>query len=278
MLSRLAGAVLRGFLIAWLIALPTLVLPGTPGDTALIALFLASCAGALTVSEYLSGSPSLVEFRDAPPFNRIRFFAAAATVLLLTLLVREQIIPSPLGGAVESVAQSVANLLDQPFSPVRLMGLMLPPDMPSSMTALVITASAVAYLIGWLSVAFFALSLRTMGWPTRRRDFNLWINLPTFEASSRGDLIQRLERTGHINLVLGFLLPFLFPAAVEYSGGLIDVTRLVSAHSQIWMVSAWGVIPAGLMMRGIALLRVAQMVEEQRRERAQSDTAELSAA
>ena len=73
MISRLAGAALRAFFVILLIAAPSLILPGTTTDVSQIVTLVALFGAALTFFEYSSTYPGLVEFRDAPPFNRIRF-------------------------------------------------------------------------------------------------------------------------------------------------------------------------------------------------------------
>ena len=66
---------------------------------ALVALFM----GLLTFVEYNSVYPSLVEFRDAPPFNRIRFLMLFATVFSLSAIQRGMFIPSTLTQFMDAV-------------------------------------------------------------------------------------------------------------------------------------------------------------------------------
>ncbi|MEL7343593.1 MAG: hypothetical protein AAFN59_01880, partial [Pseudomonadota bacterium] len=70
MIARLAGALLRAFLVVLMISTPSLLLPGTTTDGAQIITLVAIFAAMLTIFEYASSYPGLVEFRDAPPFNR----------------------------------------------------------------------------------------------------------------------------------------------------------------------------------------------------------------
>ena len=73
MISRLTGAVVRAFFVILLIAAPSVILPGTTADVSQIVTLVALFGAGLTFFEYSSTYPGLVEFRDAPPFNRIRF-------------------------------------------------------------------------------------------------------------------------------------------------------------------------------------------------------------
>ena len=88
MITRLPGAIVRAFLVVLLIASPALLLPGMTPDGKQIVALVAIFGAALTIFEYASAYPGLVEFRDAPPFNRIRFVSLFATVFLLTIIGR----------------------------------------------------------------------------------------------------------------------------------------------------------------------------------------------
>ncbi|MCI5038387.1 MAG: hypothetical protein MRY81_01755, partial [Donghicola eburneus] len=87
MFTRFVSALVRAIFVVLLIATPWLLLPG-PNDSAPIVLLVAIFVGWLVFSEYMTEYPSLIEFRDAPPYNRLRFGALFATVLVLTLIQR----------------------------------------------------------------------------------------------------------------------------------------------------------------------------------------------
>ena len=82
------GALVRGLVVALMVATPALILPDVPGDTTDIVALIALFAAALTTIEYASNYPSLVEFRDAPPFNRIRFLSLYLTIFLIAIVCR----------------------------------------------------------------------------------------------------------------------------------------------------------------------------------------------
>ena len=65
MISRLSGAVLRAMLVVLLVATPSLLLPGIGADGQQIVALVAIFGAALTIFEYASAYPGLVEFRDA---------------------------------------------------------------------------------------------------------------------------------------------------------------------------------------------------------------------
>ena len=169
MISRIAGAALRAFLVVVLIASPSLVLPGTTSDAAQIVTLVAIFGAGLTFFEYVSAYPGLVEFRDAPPFNRIRFGSLLLTVILLALIARGQIAPTPTAIFVEELGATIGRVIDFPYSPVRLVVLMLPPEASVKHVEWVRNSAGVAYLISLLTLGFFLVVQPADIRPHRRR-------------------------------------------------------------------------------------------------------------
>jgi hypothetical protein len=262
--SRLPGAALRAVLVIFMIATPSLMLTGTATDTAQIVALVCIVAGVFVFVEYNSISPSLIEFRDAPPFNRVRYFGLAATVLALTVIAKGVTEPTTMTVLFNIVGGSLAEAMDFPYSPVRLVLLLLPADASADIFDSVRIAAGLSYLVSLMSLAFFVLALRLNNWPNQRGGFNVWTNLPTFDPTAGGDVVTRLERDGQLNLILGFLLPFLIPAFVKLASDIFNPIQLQDSHTLIWTMTAWAFIPASLIMRGIAILRVGQMIALQR--------------
>ena len=70
--SQLTSAFVRAALMALLVAMPSLMLPDVSADTAQIVVLVAIIAFLMVFVEYYSEYPSIVEFRFAPPFNRLK--------------------------------------------------------------------------------------------------------------------------------------------------------------------------------------------------------------
>jgi len=265
-IARLPSAIARAMFVVLLIATPSLFLPGTSVDGKQIVALVAIFGAALTLFEYAAAYPGLVEFRDAPPFNRIRFVSLFATVFLLTIISRGQIEPTTMTQFVQAVGALIGFAIDFPYSPVRLVVQMLPEDTSAAQVSLVRTAAGMSYLISLLTLAFFLIVLRLTKWPSGNGTFNVWVNLPTFDPTAGDDVVHRLGRDASFNIVLGFLLPFLTPAAVKAAGSLFGALSLDNPQTLIWTVSAWAFLPASLFMRGIAMGRVAEMIAAKRRD------------
>ena len=266
MLNRILGALARAALVVVMIATPAIMLNTVSSDSEQVVALIALFAAALTFFEYVSAYPGLIEFRDAPPFNRVRFASLFFTVLLLTIICRGIAHPTIISNFVTAVGALIGYALDFPYSPVRLVVLSLPPDTPLHQVNLVRVAAGMSYLISLVSLCVFFVALRVGHWPSKNGSFNVWINLPTFDPTAAGDVVSRLRRDARVNIVIGFLLPFLMPAVIQSASNLFGGVHTENHHSLIWTVAAWAFLPSSLFMRGIAMGRVADMIENRRRQ------------
>jgi hypothetical protein len=265
MMTRLAGAILRAALVVSLLVMPFILLHGDSSDSASLVALFALFGACFTFIEYNSNAPSLVEFRNAPPFNRLRFAALFTIVFSLAMMLRGQAEPSTLSLIFDAIGARVGEAIDFPYSPVRLVVLMLPDNASSQLIENVRSAAGISYLVSLLMLGLFVLIVRLGEWPGRDGAFNVWINMPTFDPTAGGDVVERLHRDAQFNLVLGFLLPFIMPAVVKLASDIFDPINLTDPHTLIWTMTAWAFLPATLLMRGIALNRVAMMITAQRR-------------
>jgi hypothetical protein len=263
-LSQFAGALTRAFLIMVLIATPSVLLPGTTADGKQMVALVALFGGVLTFIEYNATYPGLIEFRDAPPYNRTRFLMLLCIVFFLSLMARSHATPSTLASLFEALGILIGQSLDFPYSPVRLVTLTLAEGSSPAQMLAIRSAAAIAYLTSILALAFFALTLRLYDWPSKNGAFNVWTNLPTFDPTLGGDIVTRLERDARFNLVLGFLLPFMIPGVVKFGGMGLGAIDLSYPQTMVWVVALWAFLPASLFMRGIAMTRIAGMVRNKR--------------
>lgn len=261
----MTGAALRAILMIVLVATPALLVPGVAADTAQVIVLLALFAGALAFAEYSATYPGLIEFRYAPPFNRTRFASLFLTILMLSLLIRGQYEPTTFTMLLEAVAGLLARMFDVPFSPVRLLLLSLPDGLHQGELALVRLAATLANAVALGTLVIFILFVRLRGWPLGDAPFNVWVNLPTFDPTIGRDVVRRLERDARFNISLGILMPFLLAAiarlATEFSLTFVGG----SSQTLIWVIAAWAFLPASLIMRGVAMARVARLIRDTRR-------------
>ncbi len=242
-----------------------MVLPVSATESPEIIALMAILGGALTFAEYFSNYPSFVEFREAPPLNRMRFVAAFAMISLLSLLTRDALDPTGLTALVQTLGTRLGEALDFAYSPVQLTVLMLPQATPIDSLELTRNAAGIAYVVSALAILGFVLAIRVGNWPIANGAFNVWVNLPLFDPTTGGDVVTRLQRDGRINIIIGILLPFGMPATIKLMSGLIDISHLTSPQMLIWMIAAWAFVPASMIMRGLAMLRVADLIAQKRR-------------
>ncbi|MFY9240521.1 MAG: hypothetical protein WAO78_16930 [Roseovarius sp.] len=265
MVAKLTGAVLRAFLVALLLAMPSLLLPSAASDTNQIVVLISVLAGAMVFMEYTSRAPSIIEFRFAAPFNRMKFGFGAVGLLACCLIMRGAETPGSWSVLLTQLSGVMAAGLDFPYSPVRLLLSLLPPSISEGDTQLIRLLAALCYGLSMVMVFVFLALVRIWGWPVRRGAFNVWLNLPLFDPTGGGDVVVRLHRDSALNLSLGFLLPFLLPALVVVLVNFFDRSTLLSPQTVIWMIVIWAFVPAGMIMRGLALHRVAELITAKRR-------------
>ncbi len=264
-ISQVLGALMRACLVAGLVMTPALLLPTVAADTAQIVMVVALLAALLTFMEYFGRYPSIVEFRFAPPFNRIKFVALAVCIVVISLIVRGQTDPNSTTIFLTAMGDGLGRIVDFPFSPVRLVVLMLPYDVDTSLIITVRTAAGVSYIVSLAMIVAFLIITLVFNWPMRRGKFNVWVNLPLFDPTRGGDVVDRLRRDAGFNLVLGILLPFIIPTMVKAASDIIGVVSFENAQTMIWMMTAWAFLPASMFVRGIALMRVADLIEAKRK-------------
>lgn len=268
-LSQFTGALMRAFMVMVLVATPSVLLPGVTADGKQMVALVALFAGVLTFVEYNATYPGLIEFRDAPPYNRTRYLMLLAIVFFLSIMARSDAAPSTLARLFEAVGILIGQSLDFPYSPVRLVTLTLGDDSTTAHLLAVRSAAGVAYLTSVVALAMFALILRIYDWPSRNGAFNVWTNLPTFDPTVGGDVVARLERDARFNLALGFLLPFLIPVVVKMGGMGLGAIDLHYPPTLVWVMALWAFLPASLFMRGIAMTRIAGMIRNKRERNAE---------
>jgi hypothetical protein len=263
-LSRATASGVRAFLVMILIVMPSVILPGIGTDTKQIVALVALFGGALVFFEYHAVYPSLIEFRDGAPYNRIRYLMMLTIVVFLSAIVADLEDSTTVTRLFHAIGLIIGSSLDFPYSPVRLASYMLEDGATAAQIAQVKIAAGTAYLVSLFSLALFVIVLKLAGWPSTKSAFNVWVNLPTFEPTAGGDVVDRLLRDSYANLTVGFLLPFVIPAIVAVLTTGIPAETLTSPQTLIWTMALWAYLPAALVMRAVAMARIADMIRIKR--------------
>ncbi|WP_170043963.1 hypothetical protein [Brevirhabdus pacifica] len=259
-----------------LIVLPSLLVPTAGVNTHLITLIIGLSLAVFVFTEYMAQSPGILEFRDAPPYNRMRFLLLFGSIILAAVAYRAPWDGTPLVRLVYSLGLLVGQTLDVPFSPMRLASGLIRPDASPWISQLVYVTLGLSFIMSVFVVWSLLLILRVNNWPSRSRAFNLWVNLPTFDPTSGGDVVASLVRSARINISLAILLPFFLPLAMRVVIGTLDPSALNAPLSIIWIVSIWMFLPTCCVMKAIVMHRLARLVSMQRRlDRVREEPAEL---
>jgi hypothetical protein len=276
-MGRVAGGAVRGIFVAGLTMLP-LILLQTPAEHVVQAtLVLALAAGAFTAMEYGARVPAMIELRGAPGYNRARVGVLALALPLGALACGAAGASGPLPALAEAVGLRLHATLGAAPSPLAVIDLALPPDAAPGRARMVGAVAALAFASAALCVAAYALVLARGAWPRPAVDarlpeaqaFGLWRDLPAYAAPAGCDLVWRLRRDGRVNILLGLVLPYLLPPLAAVLGRLHGVSVLGSDLVLTWAMALWAVLPACLILRGLALLRLAAAIAARRRRLAQ---------
>lgn len=264
MFTRLVGALVRAIMIVVVILTPSLLIPGTGAEGAKMLTLVALAFAMIVLFEYGAKFPGLIEFRDAPPFNRIRIIALFLTLFGLSVISVSDQDGSTLTVVISALGFLVGRALDFPYSPLRLVLEQLPAGVDITTAAQIQAMAGLAVLITLLSLFLFSALVRLEHWPNRGSAFNVWINLPTFDPTAGGDVVKRLNRDGRVNIIFGIFAPFVIPAVLVMGANQLQVPVLGSPQTMVWAVTIWMFLPLSLIMRGQAMLRIARMIRARR--------------
>jgi hypothetical protein len=265
-IAQLSSAVVRAIFVIVVICTPALLIPAQSPDSTQVVMLVALFAAIFTFSEYASRYPGLIEFRDAPPFNRVRVIGIFVTLFFLSLVAGPSEGAGTLSLVINATGLVMAHALDFTYSPLWLLQVFLPDNATQADLTMLRTMGGLSFLIGLVTIVVFAILMRLRGWPNRNTSFNVWVNLPTFDPTAGGDVVARLIRDSRINLILGIVLPFLMPVLASFGIGHMDVSIGGSPQLMVWMVTLWSFLPVSLLMRSMAMSRVAHMITERRKQ------------
>lgn len=275
MIVPVITAVFRASIVAFAISIPSLLLAPASADGSYIVLLGALLLGALVCLEYLNTYPCLLEFRDAPPFNRFRFAHALIIIIGTSILLRGAtgVNPSPL---LENISIILGHSLDFAYSPIHLVILMLPNSLPSVFVDAMRLSAGFAFFVSIVNISLFYIVVRATRWPIARGTLNVWTNLPLLDPTSGGDIVVRLTRDGRVNIAFGVLAPFLFPAFIKIIGFVFGPQFFYDPQSLSWLIILWAIIPTTFAMRGIGMLRISELIQNKRQSNEESHFVQMA--
>ncbi|QPH55568.1 hypothetical protein [Pontivivens ytuae] len=262
-LGRLTSAISRAFLVLVFIAAPAFLLPETSRTGQEISLIIGALLAVFTMFEYASSHPGLIDFRFAPPYNRFRFFSFAVMVMALVFLCRADAGADAFSADLLTLTDDLVDYLSVPLSPVVLASGLITDD-PTGLNPLVERAAALSFAIAVVSISFFTLFVWIFRWPAERESFNLWVNLPTFDPTLGKDISWRLRRAGLVNVIVAVALPYTTIPIASRGGGWFDPSALGNNQALVWGCVFWAFLPVALFNRGMAMLKIAWLIDRAR--------------
>lgn len=264
-LSKFMGAAVRAAIVILVVATPSLLLPGTTDEGAQMVTLVGIALAFFVVAEYASRFPALIEFRDAPPFNRVRILTLFLTLFCLSIVIAG----GNLGGStlvliLSALGLLVGRALEFPLSPLNVVLEHLPSGVGVVSEIQVTIMAGLSVFIMLFGMLVFASLLRLQRWPYRGTAFNVWINLPTFDPTTGGDVVTRLMRDSRVNIILAFTLPFVIPIVGGLAAEHVGLAVLASPHAMVWGIALWTFLPLSMFMRGLAMARIADLIMERR--------------
>lgn len=256
---RMIGALIRALVMVLIISAPSYLLPNVPDLTKELLLIIGAIVAAFTFFEYGGSNPGFVDFRFAPPFNRLRIAILAAQVIGLSLICRATV-----SGQAEIIdlANRAVELAAFANSPVEMAIENLSAGASEPMTILITQVLSSSLVIASVLAVGFSLLLWIFRWPAGRADFNIWRNLPTFTPAEIDKTEKKLKRDGVINIILSvgllFGIPYSFPYIVDVlgRGGMMDYQTLV------WIATLWAFLPALLFVRGASIIKIGRILDK----------------
>lgn len=260
MVSQLFGAVVRAIVVIIVVATPSLLLPGTSLEGAQVTMLVALSLAIFVAFEYASAYPAIIEFRDAPPINRVRVLTLFLTLVSLCVVLRYEGATTA-GLVLTALGALVGGAIDLPYSPVGLLLAQMPVTASAAEIDQTRILAGLAVFITLFACSLFALLIRLRHWPHRDAAFNVWVNIPNFDPTTGGDVVTRLSRDGRVNVFLALLAPFLLPVIVGVLAQQLGLALVWSPQAVVWGIGLWMAIPMSLFLRGLAMLRVAGMIQ-----------------
>jgi len=261
--SQLFGAVVRAIVVIIVVATPSLLLPGTSLEGAQVTMLVALSLAIFVAFEYASAYPAIIEFRDAPPINRVRVLTLFLTLVSLCVVLRYEGATTA-GLVLTALGALVGGAIDLPYSPVGLLLAQMPVTASAAEIDQTRILAGLAVFITLFACSLFALLIRLRHWPHRDAAFNVWVNIPNFDPTTGGDVVTRLSRDGRVNVFLALLAPFLLPVIVGVLAQQLGLALVWSPQAVVWGIGLWMAIPMSLFLRGLAMLRVAGMIQTRR--------------
>ncbi|MBL4751084.1 MAG: hypothetical protein JKX71_10990 [Amylibacter sp.] len=253
MIYRLTGATVRAVIVAILVMLPAFLLTGTTQSAIEFTRILATMGAVFVIYEYGFSSPSVIEFRYAAPYNRVRFLLLLILVLTPTYLISSLLDGHTVNGFLSNAARNGFAFMDFAYSPVAIVANTLAGD--NLVLREIIGQAIILNAIICLSFSLaFCISVMLNFWQFGGENFNMWLNMPTYKSYNIHSLQSRLINSSFSSLLIACLIPIFGPTLADV---VLSQGTVITPITIIWVIALWTYLPAMFLMRSVALAKVA---------------------
>jgi hypothetical protein len=253
---RLTGAAVRAVCVAILVMLPAFLLTDTTQSALEFTRILATIAAVFVIYEYGFPTPSVIEFRFAAPYNRIRFLLMLALILTPSFLISNALDGHALNGAFLNFARDGFAMMDFAYSPVTIVARTLSGS-DVVLREAVAQAIALNVVISLSCVLAFCAAVFSNLWRFGGEGFNMWLNMPTYKSYGATGLQDRLINSSFASLLIALLIPLFGPTAADIALVWFSSDGVLAPIAITWVIAFWTYLPAIYMMRAAALAKVA---------------------
>jgi len=250
---RLTGAAVRAIIVAILVMLPAFLLTGITQSGLEFTRIVATIAAVFVIYEYGFATPSVIEFRYAAPYNRIRFMLLLALVLTPAYLISIVLDGQALSG---TLGHALFALMDYTYSPVTIVANSLSGN-DAALHEAIGQAIAFNVMISLACVFAFCVAVFTNILRFGDDGFNLWLNMPTYKSYDVSSLQERLINSAFASMLIACLIPLFGPTAVDVSMVWFSTDGVLAPIAIAWLIAIWTYLPAIYLMRAAALTKVA---------------------
>ncbi|KAB7614513.1 hypothetical protein F9L33_07685 [Amylibacter sp. SFDW26] len=236
--------------------LPAFLLFGVSQSSIEFTRILATIVSIFVMYEYGFSSPSLIEFRFAAPYNRIRFLLLSVLVLAPTFLVGYTLAGANMVGFLPTIADKGIALLDFTYSPFMVVAETLSGENESLQAAF---AQAIAFntIIMFACITSFCVAIYLNLWRFGGSGFNMWQNMPTYKSYETKTLQERLMNSAFASLLIACLIPLLGPTVAEVIFVNFAESGQLAPIISIWCIAFWSFFQGVFFMRAAALAKIA---------------------
>lgn len=259
MIARVFGALVRALIVAFVIIVPSVLVSAGASQAQLFTLTFAVVAAGVIFVEYLVAAPAVIEFRFASPYNSLRIMLVAATAVVLSQGLINQVLSGD-SGWMPVAAGILERMMSSWPSPSTLLVNSL--NLSSDATyALIERLASFALCMAFFFAVVFGAYIWLGAWPLSKTGFNLWPNMPSFTARAGQKASTKILQVSILSLCLAITLPYIIPYLVGFGGDSLGINFDNDYLTIYWILLLWSMIPAMALFRAISLLKLAFLAE-----------------